>query len=281
MAAEHEAMASTAVVVGNVLSYICLLTAFIVLTIKCLEYKGPGGKEMWYNGYREQNMLVVFITLWCATSYYAKVIFSLAPDAPFVPFTTIRYVDYCMTCPITMLDLLWNLDAPYKVTAALLVLTCLGHAVASFLAPPPASYAWFVAGVILFSFTYYLILSIVRFRLDFFVECARDAGAKQSIRYLKVGCFTFFGIWILFPLMWICGERGFGLISEDLDHILHCILDVITKNLYAFALLLFKTYFDKKLLLSGVDEEMFEEFSKDRGKHGKKRSKRHLPSSAT
>jgi hypothetical protein len=28
---------------------------------------------MWYNGYREQNMLVVFITLWCATSYYAKV----------------------------------------------------------------------------------------------------------------------------------------------------------------------------------------------------------------
>ena len=31
------------------------------------------GKEMWYNGYREQNMLVVFITLWCAVSYYAKV----------------------------------------------------------------------------------------------------------------------------------------------------------------------------------------------------------------
>ena len=58
-----------------------------------------------------------------------QVIYSLAPDAPFVPFTTIRYVDYCMTCPITMLDLLWNLDAPYKVTAALLVLTCLGHAV--------------------------------------------------------------------------------------------------------------------------------------------------------
>jgi len=39
VAAEHEAMASTAVVVGNVLSYICLLTAFIVLTIKCLKYK--------------------------------------------------------------------------------------------------------------------------------------------------------------------------------------------------------------------------------------------------
>ena len=31
------------------------------------------GKEMWFNGYREQNMLVVFITLWCAVSYYAKV----------------------------------------------------------------------------------------------------------------------------------------------------------------------------------------------------------------
>jgi hypothetical protein len=56
-----------------------------------------------------------------------------------------------------------------------------GHAVASFLAPPPASYAWFAAGLSLFSFTYYFILTIVRSRLDFFVECARDAGLCRAV----------------------------------------------------------------------------------------------------
>ena len=39
--------------------------AYILLLIQCLRYKGPSGKELWFNGYREQNMLGVFITLWC------------------------------------------------------------------------------------------------------------------------------------------------------------------------------------------------------------------------
>jgi len=270
---------STAVVVANILSYLCLISAFLLLLMYGLKYKGPGGKETWFNGYREQNMLGVFITLWCAVSYFAKTIDSLAPDDGFVPFTTLRYVDYCFTCPITMLDLLWNLDAPYKVTSALLVLTCLVHAVASFLAPPPASYAWFASGVALFSFTYYFILVIVRYRLDFFIECARDADAKNSIRYLKIGCFTFFGIWVLFPLMWVCGERGFGFVSSDLDHILHCLLDVITKNCYGFSLLFFKTYFDKKLLECGVDEDTFKDFSNVRRKEKSKKKKKKKKSS--
>ena len=34
--------------------------------------------ETWYNGYREQNMLGVFIALWCAVSYFAKVTVPLA-----------------------------------------------------------------------------------------------------------------------------------------------------------------------------------------------------------
>ena len=29
-------------------------------------------------------------------------------------WTEIRYADYLTTCPILVLDLLWNLDAPYK-----------------------------------------------------------------------------------------------------------------------------------------------------------------------
>jgi len=47
-------------------------------------------------------------------------------------------------------------------------------------------------------------------------------------------------------------------ITGDLDAVLHCLLDVVTKNCYGFALLFFKTYFDKKLVEAGVNEDDFE-----------------------
>ncbi|EKX45953.1 hypothetical protein GUITHDRAFT_107989 [Guillardia theta CCMP2712] len=175
-------VSSSAVIASNWISFLSLESAFICLITQALRYKGPSGQEKYYNGYREQNMLGVFINLWCAVSYFAKIIQSQSNNDGFVIFTTLRYVDYCMTCPILTLDLMWNLDAPYKVTSALLVLTCLVHAVASFLAPPPASYAWFAMGLCLFIFTYVFILSIVRERLDFYTFCARDNNAKRSIR---------------------------------------------------------------------------------------------------
>ena len=32
--------------------------------------------------------------------------------------------------------------------------------------------------------------------------------SKAPFLCAQIGCFTFFGIWVLFPLMWVCGERG-------------------------------------------------------------------------
>ncbi len=32
----------------------------------------------------------------------------------FVVFTAIRYFDYVIVCPLLVLDLLWNLESPYK-----------------------------------------------------------------------------------------------------------------------------------------------------------------------
>jgi hypothetical protein len=32
----------------------------------------------------------------------------------FVVFTSIRYFDYLLACPLLILDLLWNLESPYK-----------------------------------------------------------------------------------------------------------------------------------------------------------------------
>lgn len=90
-----------------------------------------------------------------------------------------------MTCPLIALDLLWNLNAPYKATMTFLVLICLVTAVASSATPAPASYCWFGMGMLLFTGTYFTILNIVRERLDLYVVMAKDIQTKQSIKYLR------------------------------------------------------------------------------------------------
>ena len=43
-------------------------------------------------------MLGMFINLFCALSYYAKILESMTEEgAGFAPLTTIRYLDYCLT----------------------------------------------------------------------------------------------------------------------------------------------------------------------------------------
>ena len=47
----------------------------------------------------------------------------------------------------------------------------------------------FVIGLTLFAGTYYSIILIIRERLSFFIEMARDSNAKQSIKFLKTGVY--------------------------------------------------------------------------------------------
>ena len=66
----------------------------------------------------------------------------------------------------------------------------------------------FALGLTVFGGTYYSIILIVRERLAFYVEMARDSNAKQSIKFLKTGCYIFFSIWILYPILWFLGDKG-------------------------------------------------------------------------
>jgi hypothetical protein len=46
--------------------------------------------------------------------YFARVVANTRCTVGFVIFTQIRYAEYLVTCPLLVLDLLWNLEAPYK-----------------------------------------------------------------------------------------------------------------------------------------------------------------------
>jgi hypothetical protein len=119
---------------------------------------------------------------------------------------------------------------------------------------------WFGTGLSFFIFSYGFTLSIVKDRLGFFTNCARDSNAKKSIGYLKIALFSYFGasrslrfrvsqrylpsylltilfstyawtgIWLWFPILWLLGSKGFHVISDEIQHVFHCILDIIAKS---------------------------------------------------
>ena len=59
-------------------------------------------------------VLGFFVNLFAAVDYFARVVANTRCTSGFVLFTQIRYTDYLTTCPLLVLDLLWNLEAPYK-----------------------------------------------------------------------------------------------------------------------------------------------------------------------
>jgi hypothetical protein len=59
-------------------------------------------------------VLGVFINLVSSIAYFARVVANSVCSPGFAVLTEMRYCDYLMTCPFLVLDLLWNLEAPYK-----------------------------------------------------------------------------------------------------------------------------------------------------------------------
>jgi hypothetical protein len=63
-------------------------------------------------------VLGFFINLLSAFSYLSRVIESQTCTTGLALFTEAHYLEYVTTCPILVLDLLWNLEAPFKWCAS-------------------------------------------------------------------------------------------------------------------------------------------------------------------
>jgi bacteriorhodopsin len=207
-------------------------------------------------------MLAFFVNLFAAVCYFARIVANATCTPGFLMFTEIRYADYLTTCPLLVLDLLWNLDAPYKCTCAGLILVTIFTGVAACTAKGAESYLWFVYGDIIFIIVYYITFVIVRERVDFFVAHAQSNMAIKAMYYVKFASACFFLIWIWFPLIWIVSPYCLGLISIELLDLLHMFLDVCAKSVYGVVLLWFRWNYDKKLLRN-LDEQEFLSSGKD------------------
>jgi hypothetical protein len=91
---------------------------------------------VYYSGYHEQNreilhlkhtypstpshglchfaVLGLWVCILALFAYFSRFLADLNCQHGFVIFTSIKYLDYLISCPILVLDLLWNLESPYR-----------------------------------------------------------------------------------------------------------------------------------------------------------------------
>jgi len=266
-----------------------------VLAFKLVYFKPPanteaGKKTLYYFGYNEKGMLSLYVNLFAACAYFAKMASHVSGDnLDDAPYSLVMYTygDYMVTCPLLTLDLLWTLNLPYKFTYALFVFLTLFSGFISSGHPQPGRWMWFIYGMVMFTFTWLRIVGLVQVRfLQYFAKKEKssqpDRNKRQSISSkagfrqkqvrnpLQFALYVYFTIWMIYPLLWLLLEGK--MISNIVNHCCTVMMDVLAKSMYGFALLRFQLLIDKsqveftqlKVTKAELQEELMEEKKKIR-----------------
>uniref|UniRef100_A0A0D6R250 Rhodopsin n=1 Tax=Araucaria cunninghamii TaxID=56994 RepID=A0A0D6R250_ARACU len=143
----------------------------------------------------------------------------------------VRYIDWFVTTPLLLLDLLLTAGLP---TATILI-TILADEVMIVTglvgALTNSSYKWgyFVFGMLAFLFVFYQVAIVG-------LPAARALGAQPGSVYLRCGVLTL-GVWFLYPIAWGISEGG-NVIHPDGEAIFYGILDVIAKPVFGAMLIM-------------------------------------------
>ncbi|KAA0157245.1 hypothetical protein FNF29_00597 [Cafeteria roenbergensis] len=149
----------------------------------------------------------------------------------------LRYWGWLATCPVLLLDIFSAMplrksgQAPVQALAAIildqLMVIC---GVSAIIYGGAAKIALFTMGCLCGVCVYYLILSA------FFKAYAQYPSEAKP--WLAATAILFCGGWLLFPIAWVLGTEGFGIISPDVapgfSEAYHAVADLIAKCSYSF-----------------------------------------------
>jgi len=265
---------SSVAVFSHWVAFIILFGCTLFLASESWRSKGPSGREVFYAGYREENNLAFFVNLFATFSYFGKIVADTVGhnydnSGPLlIGVGNYKYADYMLTCPLLVYDLLYQLRAPYRYTSAGLIFGILMCGVVAEFYPGShklmkgGALAWYAFGCFWFAFAYALIMTIVIKQYRRMESLADGTQAVAALRPLKFALCTFFGIWVMFPIIWVLSDRGFGVIDESGVEIVHCICDIVAKSFYGFALAKFRRNYDRKMfeLIEALGHDAEEEF---------------------
>lgn len=145
-----------------------------------------------------------------------------------------RYIDWVFTTPLLLLDLvllaLPTTRGRFGLIGVLLgadVYMIVTGLIAGFITGPD-KYVWFATSTIAFLFILYVLTRLLK-------ETSARGGAVRSL-FRNLATLTVV-LWICYPIVWLLGTEGTGVINLQVEVILYMILDVLAKVGFGFLLL--------------------------------------------
>jgi bacteriorhodopsin len=142
----------------------------------------------------------------------------------------VRYIDWALTTPLLLLDLLLTAGLPWPTILAVIladeamIVTGLVGALTS------TSFKWGYWTFGMFAFFYVVYALVVVGRSN-----ANAIGGAVSRTFMMCGVLTIF-LWFLYPVAWGLSEGG-NVIHPDSEAIFYGILDVFAKPVFGFLLI--------------------------------------------
>lgn len=142
----------------------------------------------------------------------------------------VRYIDWFVTTPLLLLDLLLTCGLPTPTIAYTILMNEIMVVTGLIGALVKSSYKWgfFTFGCVAFLFVAYSVVFEGR-------AYARALGNDVAKVYTICGCWTI-GLWFLYPIAWGVCEGG-NVIPSDSEAIFYGILDILAKPCFGALLL--------------------------------------------
>ena len=174
------------------------------------------------------------VPLIAASAYFAMATGHGAMTIGGHTFFFARYIDWVFTTPLLLLDLallaLANVRRRIALVGVLLgadVYMIITGLIAGLLTGAD-KYVWFATSTIAFLFVLFVLVRMFR-------EAQVRGGAISSL-FRNLATLTIV-LWICYPIVWLLGTEGTGLLSIQVEVILYMILDVLAKVGFGFLLL--------------------------------------------
>lgn len=148
-----------------------------------------------------------------------------------LPFAWLRYGGWLCTCPVLLLNLT-NLPKGRKYKSPMNTLGALVLDQVMIVAGVSAIFYKGIAKAALFAIG--LLAGAALFRIAFNTfQSASKSYPEHARTWLWGIAVVFFSSWCLFPILWLLGPEGSGVISVQDSLVMHAIADLVSKNTYS------------------------------------------------
>jgi len=148
-------------------------------------------------------------------------------------YVWLRYAEWLLTCPVILIHLsrigLHGTEVKYDSRTMRLICSDIGtivFGITAAAAPKPEKWIFFSCGVLYGISTWTNAFLVYRNAYQHIQDNCKSV--------LLLNAAVFFGSWSCFPLLFLLGPEGNGVLTHTGSIIGHCIVDLLSKNLWGF-----------------------------------------------